>query len=80
MTRDPQEELHRLVAYHKSNYGLIAHVERWALQIVEVPSTTGPLSVARLVFLEVAANRFRRQGGRVVLRYSFRGAMDSPIP
>jgi archaellum biogenesis ATPase FlaH len=54
VTRDQGEELHRLVAHHKSNYGLIAQVERWALQIVEVPSATGPLSVARLVFLEVA--------------------------
>ena len=54
VTRDPVEELHRLIAHHKSNYGLVAAVERWALEVVEVPSATGPLQVARLVFLEVA--------------------------
>ena len=33
---------------------MIAQVERWALEVVEVPSASGPLKVARLVFLEVA--------------------------
>jgi putative DNA primase/helicase len=54
VTRDPMEDSHRLVAHHKSNYGALAAVERWQLDVVEVPTATGPLSVARLVFLEVA--------------------------
>ena len=36
VTRDPEDELHRLVAHHKSNYGLLAPVERWTLEVVEV--------------------------------------------
>lgn len=54
VTRDPNEDAHRLVAHHKSNYGMLAPVERWRLETVEVPSASGPLVVARLVFLEVA--------------------------
>jgi len=54
VTRDPDEDAHRLVAHHKSNYGMLAPVERWRLETVEVPSAFGPLVVARLVFLEVA--------------------------
>jgi hypothetical protein len=54
VTRDPLEDAHRLVAHHKSNYGLLAPVERWRLEVVDVPSGTGPIAVARLVFLEVA--------------------------
>ena len=42
VTRDPAEELHRLVAHHKSNYGLLAPVERWALEVVEVAVGDGP--------------------------------------
>jgi AAA domain/Bifunctional DNA primase/polymerase, N-terminal/Primase C terminal 1 (PriCT-1) len=54
VTRDGDEDAHRLVAHHKSNYGMLAPVERWRLETVEVPSESGPLVVARLVFLEVA--------------------------
>jgi AAA domain/Primase C terminal 1 (PriCT-1)/Bifunctional DNA primase/polymerase, N-terminal len=54
VTRDGDEEAYRLVAHHKSNYGMLAPVERWRLETVEVPSESGPLVVARLVFLEVA--------------------------
>ena len=54
VTRDPADDANRLVAHHKSNYGTLAPVERWRLETVEVPSETGPLAVARLVFLEVA--------------------------
>jgi KaiC/GvpD/RAD55 family RecA-like ATPase len=54
VTRDPHEDAHRLVAHHKSNYGMLAPVERWRLETVEVPSEGGPLVVARLAFLEIA--------------------------
>jgi hypothetical protein len=54
VTRDPDEDAHRLVAHHKSNYGVLAPVERWRLETVEIPSMSGPIVVARLVFVEVA--------------------------
>jgi AAA domain/Bifunctional DNA primase/polymerase, N-terminal/Primase C terminal 1 (PriCT-1) len=54
VTRDVDDDAHRLVAHHKSNYGVLAPVERWRLETVEVPSESGPLIVARLVFLEIA--------------------------
>ena len=54
VTRDPTDDANRLITLHKSNYGVLAPVERWRLETVEVPSGAGPLSVARLVFLELA--------------------------
>jgi hypothetical protein len=54
VTRDPDEDAHRLVAHHKSNYGVLAPFERWRLETVEIPSMSGPIVVARLVFLAVA--------------------------
>jgi KaiC/GvpD/RAD55 family RecA-like ATPase len=64
VTRDPTEDAHRLVAHHKSNYGVLAPVERWRLETVEVASSAGPLIVARLVFLEVADEVSRSRSQR----------------
>jgi KaiC/GvpD/RAD55 family RecA-like ATPase len=55
VTRDPSDpDWRRLVAQVKSNYGRLAPVERWRVELAEVPSEEGPISVARLVFHEIA--------------------------
>jgi KaiC/GvpD/RAD55 family RecA-like ATPase len=55
VTRDPLDpDWRRLVAQVKSNYGRLAPVERWRVEVVDVPSEEGPIPVARLVFHEIA--------------------------
>jgi KaiC/GvpD/RAD55 family RecA-like ATPase len=55
VTRDRLDpDWRRIVAQVKSNYGRLAPVERWRVELADVPSEEGPISVARLVFHEFA--------------------------
>jgi hypothetical protein len=61
-TRDPADpDWRRLVTQVKSNYGRLAPVERWRVELADVPSEEGPISIARLVFDEIAADVDRSQ-------------------
>jgi hypothetical protein len=55
VTRDPAEpDWHRLVTQHKSNYGVLAPIQRWKFELVEIQSPSGPITVARMVYVEDA--------------------------
>jgi KaiC/GvpD/RAD55 family RecA-like ATPase len=62
VTRDPLDpDWRRLVAQVKSNYGRLAPVERWRVELADVPSEEGPIQVARLVFHDIADDVDRDQ-------------------
>jgi hypothetical protein len=55
VTPDPLDpETQRLVAHQKSNYGRLAPVQRWKIEIVQVPSPSGPIETMKMVYVEDA--------------------------
>jgi AAA domain/Bifunctional DNA primase/polymerase, N-terminal len=55
VTRDPAEpDAQRLVAHHKSNYGVLGDVERWRVVPVTILSERGPIEVMTMQFVEIA--------------------------
>jgi AAA domain len=55
VTPDPLDpETQRLIAQQKSNYGRLAPVQRWKIEIVQVPSPSGPIETMKMVYVEDA--------------------------